>query len=233
MPYQSCVLPIKAWAEEDRPREKMLLRGKQHLSDAELLAILLGSGSREESALMLAQRILNQAGDLHELGKFSIKDLITRFKGVGEAKAVAVIAALELGRRRQLTVIKDRPMVRSSQDAYQALAHLVADLQHEEFWVLLLNRANRIIGREQISAGGMASTVVDPKIVFQRALEGKACGIIMCHNHPSGNLQPSQADIALTKSLRKAGEILDIHVMDHLIIAEKGYYSFVDQGMMD
>jgi DNA repair protein RadC len=233
MQYNSNVLPIKSWAEEDRPREKMLLRGKQNLSDAELLAILLGSGSRDESALSLAQRILSHAGnDLHELGKYSIRDMIARFKGVGEAKAVAIIAALELGRRRQLTDIKDRPKVSSSQDAYHALAPLIADLPHEEFWILLLNRANRIIGREIISAGGTAGTVVDPKIIFRRALDGKASAILLCHNHPSGNLQPSQADISLTRKLRLAGETIDIAVLDHLIVSEKGYYSFADEGMM-
>ena len=211
----------------------MLLRGKQNLSDAELLAILLGSGSRDETAVALAQRILHAAGNnLHELGKYSISELVSRFKGVGEAKAISIVAAMELGRRRQLSDIRERPKVRSSRDAYDAVAPLIADLPREEFWILLLNRANHIIGREQISAGGTAGTVVDAKMVFLRALEGRAASIVLCHNHPSGTLQPSQADIDLTKKLRHAGQTLDTQVIDHLIISERGYYSFADEGML-
>ncbi len=233
MSYQSAILPIKSWAEEDRPREKMLLRGKQNLSDAELLAILLGSGTREESAVALAQRILHAVGNnLHELGKLSIAELTSRFKGIGQAKAITIAAALELGRRRQLTDIRERPRVRSSRDSYDALAPLIADLPHEEFWILLLNRANQIIAREQISSGGTAGTVVDAKMIFLRALECRASALVLCHNHPSGMLKPSQADIELTRKLSQAGRTLDISVLDHLIVSEKGYYSFADEGMM-
>lgn len=230
--YQINNLTIKAWAEEDRPREKLLNRGKQHLSDAELLAILLGSGSREETAVGLAQRILKgQDNNLNELGKCGLSEL-TKFKGVGEAKAISIIAAMELSRRRQLADIKERPQIRSSRDAYNLIAPILMDLQHEEFWILLLNRSNRVIGRECISTGGVSGTVVDAKIVFRKALEAVASSIILSHNHPSGNLKPSQADIDLTRKLRRAGEHLDISVLDHLIISERGFYSFADEGMM-
>lgn len=223
---------IKAWAEEDRPREKLLTKGKQSLSDAELLAILLGSGSREETAVGLAQRILKSVeNDLNDLGKRSIAEL-SKFKGMGEAKSISVIAAMELGRRRQLTDVKERPQIRSSRDGYHAIAPLLMDLPHEEFWILLLNRANKVVAREQISLGGVAGTVVDAKVVFRKAIEGMASSIILVHNHPSGNLQPSRQDIDLTKKLKKAGETLDIAVLDHLIIAESGYYSFADESLI-
>lgn len=228
--YQN--LTIKAWAEEDRPREKLLGKGKQSLSDAELLAILLGSGSRDETAVGLAQRILKSVeNDLNELGKRSVVEL-TKFKGMGEAKAISIVAAMELGRRRQLTDVKERPQIRSSKDGYYAIASMLMDLPHEEFWILLLNRANRVIAREQVSLGGVAGTVVDAKIVFRKAIEGMASSIILVHNHPSGNLQPSQQDIDLTKKLKKAGETLDITVFDHLIITESGYFSFADERLI-
>ncbi|MBK8491707.1 MAG: DNA repair protein RadC [Saprospirales bacterium] len=225
-------LPIKAWAEDDRPREKMVLKGRQQLTDAELLAILLGSGSRAESALGLAQRILRSVeNDLHALGKCSLHDLM-KFKGIGQAKALSVAAALELGRRRHLTEVRHRPQVRGSRDAFQLLSGLLEDLAHEEFWVLLLNRANRVIGREQISSGGTAGTVVDSKIVFRKALECRASSIILSHNHPSGQLQPSQADINLTKKLKEGGALLDIHILDHLIVGDRNFYSFADEGLL-
>ena len=225
-------LGIKSWAEEDRPREKLVQKGKASLSDAELLAILIGSGSQSETAVSLAQRILNTVEhNLMELGKQSLAEL-QKFKGVGEAKAITIIAAMELGRRRQLSKIKQRPQVSSSRDAFEAIAPLIMDLGHEEFWILNLNRANGIIGRERISSGGMTGTVVDPKIVFQRALENQACAIILCHNHPSGSLFPSQADLNLTKKLVKAGEVLDIMVLDHIIVAGSGYFSFADEDKM-
>ena len=223
---------IKSWAEEDRPREKMQLKGKHSLSDAELLAILMGSGNREESAVELGKKILHSVdGDLNQLGKKSIKELMV-FKGVGEAKAISIIAALELGRRRQLTDIKTRPQIKSSRTAYDLLAPLLVDLPHEEFWILLLNRGNKVLAREQVSIGGVTGTVVDAKIIFKKALEGNATSLILCHNHPSGTLRPSQADIDITKKLKSAGETLEIKVLDHLIISELGYYSFADEGMM-
>ncbi len=228
--YQN--LTIKTWAEEDRPREKLLAKGKQTLSDAELVAILLGSGSRDETAVGLAQRILKSVdNNLNELGKRSLTEL-TKFKGMGDAKSITIVAALELGRRRQLTDIQERPQIRSSRDAYHIIAATLMDLPHEEFWILLLNRANKVMSREQISLGGVAGTVVDAKIVFRKAIEGMASSIILVHNHPSGNLQPSQQDIDLTKKLKKAGETLDITVFDHLIITESGYFSFADEGLI-
>ncbi|HMN88990.1 MAG TPA: DNA repair protein RadC [Saprospiraceae bacterium] len=230
--YSNQNLTIKSWAEEDRPREKLLTKGKQSLSDAELLAILLGSGSRDETAVGLAQRILQSLdNDLNELGRRSVAEL-TKFKGMGEAKSITVVAALELGRRRQLTDVKERPQIRSSRDAWQLIAPILMDLSHEEFWILLLNRAGRVIGREQISLGGVAGTVVDAKIVFRKAIESMASSLILVHNHPSGNLQPSQQDINLTQKLKKAGETLDIAVLDHLIITERGYFSFADENKM-
>ncbi len=232
--YQTDTLPIKTWAEEDRPREKMLLRGKQNLSDAELLAILLGSGSREESAVALARRILHAVGNsLHELGKLSVTDLTSRFKGVGEAKAVAILAAIELGRRRQLSDMHHRPKMRSSKDCYEAMAPLLADLPHEEFWILLLNRSNHLIGRERISTGGATATVVDAKVVFLKALEYRAAALVLLHNHPSGTLYPSKADKELTHRLFEAGRTLDIAVIDHLIITERGYFSFSDENILE
>jgi DNA repair protein RadC len=209
----------------------MLLRGRQNLSDAELIAILLGSGSRDETAVGLAQRILHAAGNnLNELGKYSISELISRFKGVGEAKAISIVAALELGRRRQLSDIRERPKLRSSRDAYDAIAPLIADLPHEEFWILLLNRSSEIIGREQISTGGPVSTVADAKKIFLRAVEGRAISLVLCHNHPSGSVRPSQSDLDITRKMVAAGRTLDIAVVDHLIISDKGYYSFADEG---
>ncbi len=230
--YETSSLSIKAWAEEDRPREKMILKGKSALSDSELIAILIGSGTREESAVEVAKKILDQVnGDLNALGKKTLKELTT-VKGIGEAKAVSVMAALELGRRRQQTPVKTRPQIRSSRDAYAVLAPLLEDLPHEEFWILLLNRANRVVAKEQISLGGVAGTVVDAKLIFKKALEHLASGIILCHNHPSGNLQPSKADCDITAKLKTAGKALEINVLDHLIISEQGYFSFADEGRM-
>jgi len=226
-------LSIKSWAEEDRPREKLLLKGKKQLTDAELLAIILGSGNRDESALGLAKRILQAyAADLNELGRSSIRELTERFNGVGEAKAISIIAALELGQRRKLLSLQSRPLISSSKEAYLALAPLLMDLDTEEFWILLLNQANRMIGREKISAGGLAITSVDSRVVFKKALECNATSIVLCHNHPSGNLRPSQSDLDLTQRMRKAGEQLEILIQDHLIVSEAGYYSFADEGII-
>ena len=225
-------ISIKSWAEEDRPREKLLLKGKSTLTDAELIAILIGSGSRSESAVSLSKRILKSVeNNLNELGKASIQELMV-FKGIGEAKAISITAALELGRRRQLSDIKKRPQIRSSRDAYNAIAPLVMDLPHEEFWILQLNRSNHVIGRARISTGGTAGTIVDAKIVFKKALEMQASSIILCHNHPSGSLKPSNADIQVTRKLKEGGTFLDIAVLDHLIVSEKGYCSLADDGYM-
>ncbi len=230
--YSNHKLTIKNLAMEDRPREKLMLRGKKALTDAELLAILLGSGTKEENVLTLSQRILHSVEyDLNVLGRCSVRELM-RFKGIGTTKATLIAAALELGRRRQEANPGEKPQIRSSRDAYLCLAPALADLSHEEFWLLLLNRANVVIAKERISAGGVAGTVVDPKVVFRRALEHSACSIILSHNHPSGALRPSEADIGLTKKLTQAAESLDILVLDHLIVSESGYYSFADEGLL-
>lgn len=223
---------ITAWAEEDRPREKMLLKGKHALSDAELLAILIGSGTVGRSAVTLAQEILASVeNNLLELGKRSVKDL-QHFKGVGEAKAISIAAALELGRRRQLSDLRERPRITGSRDAFNTIAPLLTDLHHEEFWLLLLNKANEVFARERLSTGGMSGTVVDVKLAFKAALDARASAIIAIHNHPSGNLQPSQADLDLTKKFRQAGQVLDLPLLDHLIVSERGYYSFADEGSL-
>jgi DNA repair protein RadC len=223
---------IKSWAEDDRPREKLILKGRQALSDAELIAILIGSGNREESAVALSQRLLQKFDhDLHRLSRSTLLDL-QQLKGIGEAKAVTIAAALELGRRRQFAEVRTRTFVGSSADAFRYIAPFVSDLPHEEFWIILLNRANHIIGREQISIGGIAGTVVDPRIIFRHAVQQLATGIILIHNHPSGNKSPSQADIDITKKLRTAGNAIDIPVLDHLILAGDTYTSFADEGLL-
>jgi DNA repair protein RadC len=225
-------LAITAWAEADRPREKMLLKGRQALSDAELLAILIGSGTVGQSAVGLAQEILQKSSNnLHELGKKSLKDL-EKHKGIGEAKAITIAAALELGRRRQLTDIIERPKIASSRDAFNVIAPLLTDLHQEQFWILLLNQANEVLSKEMMSQGGMAGTVVDIKLIYKAAIEAKAANIIAIHNHPSGNLKPSKEDINITQKLKEAGELLDIKLLDHLIVSERGYYSFADQGLL-
>ena len=224
---------IKSWAVEDRPREKMLQRGRKHLSNAELIAILLGSGSVTESAVSLAQRILSSTNNnLNELGKRSIKEL-QKFKGIGPAKAIAISAALELGIRRQATPLIHKPQITQSSDAYNILVADLMDLPHEEFVVLLLNQANRVIDRIYISVGGVAGTVVDVKKIFRAVLGNPlVTSIILGHNHPSDNLNPSKADISITKKIKEAGQYLDISVLDHLIIAGNTYTSLADEGLM-
>ncbi len=225
-------LSIKAWAEEDRPREKLMYKGRSALTDAELIAILIGSGSRNETAVEVAKRILSSVeNDIYRLSRMSLKDLQT-FKGIGEAKAISVIAALELGRRRKEKGMERRPRITSSTDAFELLYPFLADLNHEEFFIVLLDRANHVIESVRISQGGVAGTVADAKIIFRSALERLASGIILAHNHPSGNLNPSQADIQLTKNLKTSGKLLEISVLDHLIIAENSFYSFADEGLM-
>ncbi|HCN84336.1 MAG TPA: hypothetical protein DIT07_12060 [Sphingobacteriaceae bacterium] len=225
-------ISIKSWAEEDRPREKLLNTGRRALSDAELIAILIGSGSRQESAVELSKRILHSLNnDLDKLGKLSVSELC-RFKGIGEAKAISIIAALELGRRRKDTDIKEVVKIGSSKDIFELMQRYFADLNHEEFWIILLNRANKVLSRHLISKGGQAGTVADPKIIFRIALENHAASVILTHNHPSGNLKPSQADISLTQKLCSAGTMLDISVLDHLIFTDSSFFSMADQGMM-
>ncbi len=223
---------IKAWAEDDRPREKLLGKGRQVLSEAELVAILIGSGSKNETAVELSKRILGTVeNNLNSLGKLSIQEL-TKFKGIGEAKAISIVAAMELGRRRKEEEIVKNEKVVTSKDAYEIMKPVMQDLPHEEFWLLMLNRANKLIKKEQVSRGGVSGTVVDTKIIFKTAMEQYASSIIICHNHPSGNLRPSDADIRITKNIKEAGKIMEISLVDHLIITDNGYYSFADEGMV-
>ena len=225
-------LGIKNWALEDRPREKLLQKGTTALSDAELVAILIGSGTKTLSAVEVARQILQAVGNnLHELAKLSVKDLM-KTKGIGEAKAISIVSALELGRRRKDHEPDEKPKVGSSQDAFNIIKGNLMDLPHEEFWVLYLNRANRVILKKKISEGGVSGTVADPKIIYKSALENLASGIIVVHNHPSGNLTASQQDIALTKKLKEGAKALEIQLLDHLIIAGNKYFSFADEGMI-
>ncbi len=225
-------LTIKSWSPEDRPREKMLLKGTTALSDAELVAILIGSGTPKLSAVELSKKILLLGNNnLNELAKLSIKDL-TKIKGIGEAKAITIVAALELGRRRKEKDPEEKPKITTSKDAFDLLKGDMMDLPTEEFWVLLMNRAHRVIKKKRVSEGGVAGTVADPKVIFKMALEELACGIIVAHNHPSGNLQASQSDIDLTKKLKEAGKLMEIQLLDHLIIADQKYLSFADEGLI-
>src|SRR5690554_1671348 len=210
----------------------MLQKGRIALSDAELIAILIGSGSRNESAVSLSQRILAAAqNNLNELGKFSISELM-KFKGIGEAKAISIVAAMELGRRRRAEEALKLEKITSSRIAYEIVYPFIGELPHEEFWILYLNNSNKVIRNGQISKGGITSTLVDLRLVFKEALQIGAVGIILAHNHPSGTLKPSQADIHLTKKLKMAGDSLDIKVLDHLIVTEKAYFSFADENML-
>ena len=232
MPVYPTKLTIKAWAEEDRPREKLLLKGRTALSDAELIALLIRSGNVNVSAVDLSKEILWSVDNkLSELAKLSVKDLM-KHKGVGEAKAISIAAALELGRRRREEEGIRKKKITSSRDVYAILGPRLEDLGHEEFWILLLNRANMIIGRHEISKGGVSGTVADSKIIFKHALENLASSIILCHNHPSGNLKPSEADIKTTEKLKQAGVIMDIPILDHIIVADSGYFSLADEGLL-
>ena len=225
-------LTIKSWALDDRPREKLVAKGKTALSDAELIAILIGSGSREESAVALARRILIAVnGNINELAKLSVEKL-TGFKGIGAAKAISIITALELGKRRQLEAALEKPKIGSSKDVANLMQPILGDLEHEEFWVLFLNNSNKVVAKSQISKGGLTATIVDIRLVFKSALELASVGIIVCHNHPSGKLQPSGADKQLTQKIKEAGTILDIKLLDHLIITEKAYFSFADENLL-
>ncbi len=225
-------LTIKSWALDDRPREKLITKGKTSLSDAELIAILIGSGNRNESAVALSKRILQSVnGNINELAKLSVEQLIT-FKGIGEAKAISIITALELGKRRQLETALEKPKITSSKDVFNLMQPIIGDLEHEEFWVLFLNNSNKVLAKNQISKGGLTATLVDVRLLFKRALELASVGIIVCHNHPSGKLQPSTADKQLTLKIKESGNTLDIKLLDHLIITEKAYFSFADEGIL-
>lgn len=232
MSYESVNIGIKSWKEEDRPREKLMLQGRRNLSDAELIAILIGSGSKNESAVELSKRILSvYQNDLDELGKLSVQEL-SKFKGIGEAKAVSIIAALELGRRRKEQRITEKPKIGHSRDAFDLLQSYFSDLAHEEFWVILLNRANRVLSKHLISKGGQSGTIADPKIIFNIALLNRAAAMMLAHNHPSGNPKPSDADKELTQKLVAGAKLLDMQVLDHLILTDKSYFSFADEGIL-
>lgn len=225
-------LKILSWAEEDRPREKLLLKGRSALSDAELIAILIGSGTRTLSAVDLSKQILASIGyDLNRLASLSVKDLM-QFKGIGEAKAIAIVSALELGRRRKKAEPTKKIKITSSQLAYESMVPDLLDQPVEQFWVLMLDRANHIIRRRLISTGGIAGTVADPKVIFKQAMDDLASGIILVHNHPSGNRKPSNADHKLTQKMKDIGQILEIPVLDHIIFADRDYFSFADEGQL-
>ena len=221
---------IKNLAEEERPREKMLIYGNAALSDADLVAILIGSGTVEVNAIELAEQILHSVnGNVSELGRRSVKDLM-KFKGIGEVKAITIAAALELGRRRQFSDMMKQDDITGAVDVFRLMLPSLIDLRHEEFWIVLLNQARYVIGKHRISTGGVAGVTVDAKMVFRPAIEALACSLILVHNHPSGQLKPSAQDIALTTKLCQAGKTLDIQVADHVIIAHSGFYSFLEEG---
>jgi len=223
---------IKQWNEKDRPREKMLIQGRNDLSDSELLAIILGSGNRDESAVSLSKRILFSVdNNLIELGKLSIKEL-TKFKGIGDAKAIGIAAALELGKRRKENGINSKPKILSSQSVFELMQPKIGDLPHEEFWVIYVNNSNKVLQTKQISKGGITGTLVDVRLVLKTALELGAVAILLAHNHPSGSLRPSEPDKKLTMKLKQAGESMDIRVLDHIIITEKTYFSFADEQLL-
>jgi len=226
-------LTIKHWAEDDKPREKLLLKGRQTLSDAELLAILIGSGTKNLSAVELSKLILKEAAgqSLNTLSKLTVKEL-TKFKGIGEAKAITIVAAMELARRRKDTADDEKPFIQTSKSAFELLYPYLGDLPHEEFFILLVNRANRVLKIERVGMGGVTGTVADLRIMFKSAIEHLATGIILAHNHPSGQLRPSDADIQLTKNVKEAGKILTIDLLDHIIIGNKKYFSFADEGII-
>lgn len=232
MAKQQTSFSIKNWSQDDQPREKLRDKGKNSLSDAELVAILIGSGNRNESAVDLCKRILASTGNnLNALGKLSLKQL-QEFKGIGEAKAITIAAALELGRRRKLEEKVDHQKIGSSLDVFEIMQPIVGELGHEEFWILYLNNSNKVLQKQQLSKGGITGTLVDVRLVLKQALEVGAVALILCHNHPSGTLQPSQADKSITEKLKNAALSLDIKILDHLIITEQAYFSFADKELL-
>ncbi len=232
MAEKSTSLSIKNWSEDDRPREKLVHKGESVLSDAELLAILIGSGNKNESAVELSKRIMSKvSNNLNALGKLSLQQLI-EFKGIGEAKAVTIMAALELGRRRRIEDALVKQKVTNSNRVFELMQPIIGELTHEEFWIIYLDNANQILHKKQLSKGGITGTLVDIRLVLKKALELNSVALILCHNHPSGTLKPSEADKKLTYKLRKAAQSLDIKVIDHLIITEKAYFSFADENLL-
>ncbi|MFT3824829.1 MAG: DNA repair protein RadC [Chitinophagaceae bacterium] len=229
---QEQIYSIKSWAKDDRPREKLLSKGPSTLSDSELIAILIHHGTHEKSAVDIAKEVLYlSSNNLSELGKLTIKDL-TRIKGIGSAKAISIMAAMELGRRRQASMSLEKPVVKDSKSVAGYLQALLRDLRNEVLGVLYLNKSNRINHFEVVSEGGITSTIADPRLILKRALEEEAVKIILCHNHPSGNLTPSKADELLTSKIKGAGKLLDIELIDHIIVSTEGYFSFADAGML-
>jgi DNA repair protein RadC len=225
--------PITNWSEDDKPREKLMLKGKSALSDAELIAILIGSGNRNESAVGLSKRILASVdNNLNALGKMTIQQLMN-FKGIGEAKAISILAAMELGRRRRAEEAVELTKISSSRMTFELMQPIIGELPHEEFWVLYLNNSNKVLSKSQQGKGGITGTLVDVRLVFKTALEIGATALILCHNHPSGSLIPSEADKKLTQKIKVAGQNLDIHVVDHIIVTENGYFSFADENIFD
>ena len=225
-------MSLKFLAEDDRPREKFLLKGKNSLSDAELLAIIMGSGNRKESAVELGRRILNSVdNNWHQLSLLSVQDLM-KFKGVGEAKAISIATALEIGRRKSSQEVPEKKKISESKDAYQILKPYLSDLRTEEFWALFLNQNNRVIFQTQLTNGGISQSLVDIRILFKTALEHFSTAIIVAHNHPSGNLKPSQEDLKITKQISEAGKLMNISLLDHLIITQNAYFSFADESLL-
>lgn len=226
-------LSIKDWAEEDRPREKILLKGISALSDAELLAIIIGSGNTEETAVELAQRILHSAdNNLNSLGKLSVNQLISGFKGIGEAKAITIVSALELGKRRKFAETINKEQIICSRDIFESFHPIMYDLEYEEFWILLLNRRNQIIDKVKISQGGVSETIVDNKLILKEALNRLASAIVLCHNHPSGNKRPGRNDDILTQRIKEACQLLNIDLLDHIVVCNNDYYSYADEGKL-
>jgi DNA repair protein RadC len=225
-------IKITDWAVEDRPREKLIQKGTSSLSDAELLGILISSGTKEKSAVDLGRELLTLANNnLNSLGKLTIADL-KKLHGIGPARAVTIAAALELGRRRKLAESPEVLQIKCSKDVADIFQPILSDLAHEEFWILFLNRSNRVINRMKLSQGGISGTVTDVRMVMKKAIEYLASGIIVCHNHPSGNLNPSESDTKITLKIKEAGTLMDIQLLDHLIISDKDYYSFADNGLL-
>lgn len=228
---ENSFFPITNWSEDDKPREKLMLKGRSVLSDAELIAIVIGSGSRNESAVGLSKRILASVdNNLNALGKLSVSQLMN-FKGIGEAKAISIVSAMELARRRRGEEVVELKKISSSKSIFEIMQPVIGELPHEEFWIIYLNNSNRVISKSQLSKGGITGTLVDVRLVFKAALEMGATGLVLCHNHPSGTLTPSDADRQITKKLKLAGDSLEIKVLDHLIVTENHYFSFVDEGI--
>ncbi len=226
-------LSIKQWAEEDRPREKLLLKGVSSLSDSELIAILIGSGNNEETAVELSKRILlNSKNDLNQLARLGVSDLVNNFKGIGQAKAITIIAALELGRRRKTSERTERRTISSSRIAYEEFIPMLSDLNHEETWVLLTDRSNKVLSSFKVSSGGISGTVVDIRLILREALNRYASGIFLGHNHPSDNCRPSIQDKQITMKLKEAARMMDIVLLDHIIVCSDRYFSFADEGII-